>query len=566
MAAPSHFSDPPAWTGLSPSSLRGEAVAYLASGLARVASLPGCVGAVWTGEGGRIERAPGLFPRPAASFSASPRLDAWRAALLGWAFSGRAPAAPGIPSGASPSAFAVRSGVGWRNESFPALPVPLSDPPGPPFPGWGRVLRVAASPREAAESGWLFPEESDSDPGPLPPFLDAGSASPALDCMAAFMASASEAQEPAGPDGGMSYALPEPPGGACPPPLLASRLSGAFDSRPGGDPAAMTRCWKVGASFALDPSRASSFTYWAASGSNRVVTHTGGPGVAGSGAVDLTRRWGLVRVSVPGAAWADLGATWAERYGYPEGVAPSPQPWLETAVLGVPVPVPGNTVQDHGEPSDWREVAMDFAPFEVAYAGAAPSGWAGDPADVPPVPRTGSGPLAASPAPLPSADDVAVQPVFTARVGLYESLYGDPAGCGADMDSLPEAYRDPGVEDDVPQRGSYGIMRCREWVVSGFVPGPPGRWTRAACSEAGSLDGDTGLLFASPADMRDFVESAVLPAVGVDPHALLTGSASWSYDPDGQVMSFTGGAVSDALLVVDVDLAAGCVFESGYCA
>ena len=74
MAAPSRFSSPPAASGLSASSLRGEAVAYLASGYRRMLS-GGYVGALWGG----MDYAPRLFNH---GIGASARLDAYRAGLL----------------------------------------------------------------------------------------------------------------------------------------------------------------------------------------------------------------------------------------------------------------------------------------------------------------------------------------------------------------------------------------------------------------------------------------------------------------------------------------------------
>lgn len=627
-AAPSNFSDPPPESGLSASSLRGEAVAYLASGYSRMFRGAGDVGAVWGG----LDYAPELF---SCGIGRSARLDAYRAGLLGYLCSARAPAAPPVPapSGAG-AAFMVSGSVGESHASAGPWPTAVS----PALPGWGRRHSVASSPEEAAARGWLFPDESDSESesgsaSPHPAFAlpMAGSPAEAL-CMASFMASASEPQRVPGPDPAFGYALPDPPPGAEPPRLSASAVSAAF-SRPPDDPAAMTRCWLVDASAAFDPATSPAFRYTAAAGrgwntmtdaasqdawsaffdfcdgkslvwshSTDEATYTPSQDVAfrcwlaasgsGSGNVLVGRAWSTVRVSTTSAPSGE-GGDWLVRAS-----ADDPDrdyaAWLAATACGVFLAAPVNT-----EPSDsppyWRYAYVGsessdsdgpagFGLFDVAYAGTRSGESDSDSDSAPSVPRT-YGPLAmCSAVPRASADDVAVQPVFTADVTLRETIVGDAVSSGAVVGE--DSDSDSGSGSGPSWGGSAGVYRVRRWVVSGLVPGY-GRWTREAGEDGGRFDGPSGTVFSSYADLAGFVESAVLPAAGIDPGGLLAGSASWSLEtPPGNSSSlvevdgdgnrgasypyvetaYSGDLVTEALLTVDVRLSAGCIFESGYCA
>ena len=599
MAAPSRFSSPPAASGLSASSLRGEAVAYLASGYRRMLS-GGYVGALWGG----MDYAPRLFNH---GIGASARLDAYRAGLLGYLYSVRAPAAPAVPAPPDSAAYMESGSVSCGSYG----PWPVDNPA--PVPAWGSAYAVASSAEEAAEKGWLFRDESVPAGTPHPAFPAAASGGPAL---AAFMARASEPQPVPGPDPAFAYALPDPPPGAEPPPLSASAVSAMF-RRPPGDPAAMTRCWLVGADAAVDPSTSPSFTYAAAarrdwsewadddaaeaagdafdgdvaanggfvwSFSTDDATYSpdretafrcwlAGNGHA-SGNVRAYGAWSTVRVWTTSAPEGE-GGQWLVRAS-----ADDPErgwdAWLDPFVIDGALGQPLNT-EPASEYPYWRDSgASPDGLFDVAYAGGRPDPDSADPAALPSVPRT-SGPLAmGTVVPKSSADDVAVQLAFTAVVTLVEDVVGDAASAGAVVG--------PGSSAP-PWGGHTAISRARTWTVAGLVPGY-GRWTREAGEDEGAFDGPSGAVFSSYGDLADFVESVVLPPTGIDPGALLAGSASWALSsPPGADYSvvqvrdgergtsypyveyeFSGDLVTEARLTVDVRLAAGCIFESGYCA
>lgn len=582
-AAPSNFSAPPPVSGLSPSSLRGEALAYLASGYARL-SLAG-PDAVWLGEDGRaVCTVRDMF---SGGFSGSARLDLFRAAKMGYLFSVRAPAAPAIPFSAD-SAAVMESGTVEERGTGAYGEWPMRAAPGP-FRR-GTEYHVAASADEAAERGWLVSEESDSD------------SDPAGLLMSGFMASASPVQPVPDPGLGLDEA-PSADGGPPAPRLLASAVSDMF-ARPAGDPAAMTRRWVSDSGFAFDQSTGPSFSYYAAAGrddylltdaeaasvwdgldalledhdliwsdSTEEASHAvsrddafwGFAGAVG-GAVRTRRAWDTVRVVHNGRTWLVRASADDPDQSYGAWLSPTPGGY------------PANTESSPSSPW-WRySSAVPGDDYLVAFAGGIPSSDPADLAALPAVPRT-SGPLAAGrTVPVSSPDDVAVQPVFRATVLLAEELTGDAASAGAVVSAS-------GVQPH--WGGGRSVVRTRSWTVVGTLPGAYGRWTREAGSESGAFDGPTGLVLASPGGMADLVEGRVLPAVGIDPRNLLAGSASWSNEvypgalsivavdkeTDRRGVSFpdrrpaySGDLVTSATLTVHVSLDAAGVFESGYCA